>query len=146
MSFVDEPRRAVEQADNLVAVTMKRQAEMFAAERAKLEGQWDHGDNVSTEDLRLGRTTAVSSPPPSSFLKVSRPISHQREAQCLGRQRRCVRQKAPIRCETVIPAEINLPPKSSWRFSEFELLVKMRPPDAYFLTLPAALSTLRRLL
>jgi hypothetical protein len=53
VSFVDEPRRAVEQADNLVAVTMKRLAEMFAAERAKLEGQWDHGDNVSTEDLRL---------------------------------------------------------------------------------------------
>jgi hypothetical protein len=53
VSFVDEPRQAVQQADNLVAVTMKRLAEMFAAERAKLEGQWDHGDNVSTEDLRL---------------------------------------------------------------------------------------------
>lgn len=53
VSFVDEPRRTVEQADNLVAVAMKRLAEMFAAERAKLEGQWDRGDNVSTEDLRL---------------------------------------------------------------------------------------------
>ncbi len=53
VSFVDEPRRAVEQADSLVAVTMKRLAEMFAAERAKLEGQWDRGDDVSTEDLRL---------------------------------------------------------------------------------------------
>jgi len=53
VSFVDEPRRAVEQADNLVAVTMKRLAEMFAEERARLEGQWDRGDNVSTEDLRL---------------------------------------------------------------------------------------------
>ena len=53
VSFVDEPRRTVEQADNLVAVTMKRLAEMFAAERARLEGQWDRGDNVSTEDLRL---------------------------------------------------------------------------------------------
>jgi hypothetical protein len=53
VSFVDEPREAVEQADNLVAVTMKRLAEMFAAERARLEGQWDRGDNVSTEDLRL---------------------------------------------------------------------------------------------
>ena len=51
--FVDEPRRVVEQADSLVAVAMKRLAEMFAAERAKLEGQWDRGDNVSTEDLRL---------------------------------------------------------------------------------------------
>jgi len=53
VSFVDEPRRAVEQADGLVAVTMKRLAEMFAAERAQLEGQWERGENVSTEDLRL---------------------------------------------------------------------------------------------
>ena len=53
VSFVDEPRRAVEQADGLVVETMKRLAEMFSAERARLEGQWDRGDNVSTEDLRL---------------------------------------------------------------------------------------------
>ncbi|HEY2119527.1 MAG TPA: hypothetical protein VGH37_10115 [Candidatus Acidoferrum sp.] len=53
VGFVDEPRRAVEQADNLVAGTMKRLAEIFAEERSKLEGQWDHGENVSTEDLRL---------------------------------------------------------------------------------------------
>jgi hypothetical protein len=52
-SFVDEPRQVVEQADTLVAVAIKRLAEMFAAERTKLEGQWDRGDNVSTEDLRL---------------------------------------------------------------------------------------------
>ena len=53
VGFVDEPRQAVQQADSLVAVAMKRLAEMFAAERAKLEGRWDRGDNVSTEDLRL---------------------------------------------------------------------------------------------
>jgi len=53
VSFVDEPRQVVEEADSLVAVAMKRLAEMFAAERARLEGQWDSGDNVSTEDLRL---------------------------------------------------------------------------------------------
>ena len=53
VSFVDEPRQVVEQADSLVAVAMKRLAEMFAAERARLEGQWDRGDNVSTEDLRV---------------------------------------------------------------------------------------------
>jgi hypothetical protein len=53
VSFVDEPRRAVELADSLVAVTMKRLAEMFTAEREKLEGQWERGENVSTEDLRL---------------------------------------------------------------------------------------------
>jgi hypothetical protein len=53
VSFVDEPRQVVEQADSLIAVAMKRLAEMFAAERARLESQWDRGDNVSTEDLRL---------------------------------------------------------------------------------------------
>jgi hypothetical protein len=53
VGFVDEPRRAVEQADNLVAGTMKRLAEIFAEERGKLESQWDKGENVSTEDLRL---------------------------------------------------------------------------------------------
>jgi hypothetical protein len=51
--FVDEPRAAVAQADELVAATMKRLAEIFAAERSKLEQQWDRGDNMSTEDLRL---------------------------------------------------------------------------------------------
>jgi hypothetical protein len=51
--FVDEPRRAVEQADQAVAEAMKRLAEMFAAERSNLEGQWDRGGDVSTEDLRL---------------------------------------------------------------------------------------------
>jgi hypothetical protein len=52
-SFVDEPRHAVEQADNLVATAMKHLAEVFAGERQKLEGQWDRGDQVSTEDLRV---------------------------------------------------------------------------------------------
>jgi hypothetical protein len=51
-AFVDEPRRAVEQADGLVAETIKRLAEMFAEERDRLERQWDRGDDVSTEDLR----------------------------------------------------------------------------------------------
>ena len=51
--FVDEPRRAVEEADELVAQTMKRLAESFAEERARLEGHWDRGDDVSTEDLRI---------------------------------------------------------------------------------------------
>ncbi len=52
-NFVDEPRHAVEEADALVANVMKRLAEMFAAERANLEHQWDRGDNVTTEDLRV---------------------------------------------------------------------------------------------
>ena len=32
---------------------MKRLAETFADERQTLESQWDRGDDVSTEDLRL---------------------------------------------------------------------------------------------
>jgi hypothetical protein len=51
--FVDEPRRAVEHADALVADVMKRLAEGFASERAQLEKQWDRGDNITTEDLRV---------------------------------------------------------------------------------------------
>lgn len=52
-AFVDEPRKAVQEADSLVASAMKRLAEVFADERSKLEQQWDRGDSVSTEDLRL---------------------------------------------------------------------------------------------
>jgi hypothetical protein len=51
--FVDEPRRAVEQADALVAEVIKRLADSFASEHGKLESQWGRGDDVSTEDLRI---------------------------------------------------------------------------------------------
>ena len=37
----------------LVADVMKRLAESFASERGTLEKQWDRGDNVTTEDLRV---------------------------------------------------------------------------------------------
>lgn len=53
VSFVDEPRQAVQQADNLVANAMKRLAEVFAEERGRLDQQWSRGRDVSTEDLRL---------------------------------------------------------------------------------------------
>ena len=51
--FVDEPRGTVKDADKLVATVMQRLAEGFANERSGLEKQWDSGDNVSTEDLRV---------------------------------------------------------------------------------------------
>jgi hypothetical protein len=51
--FVDEPRAAVNQADELVAMAMKRLAESFSQERTAMERQWDRGDQVSTEDLRI---------------------------------------------------------------------------------------------
>jgi len=51
--FVDEPRHAVKKADELVARVMKDMAATFSDERSKLERQWEQGDKVSTEDLRL---------------------------------------------------------------------------------------------
>jgi hypothetical protein len=50
--FVDAPRQAVAQADGLVAELMQHLAKTFADERGRLEGQWDQGNDVSTEDLR----------------------------------------------------------------------------------------------
>jgi hypothetical protein len=51
---VDEPRKAVQEADALVAELMQRLAQTFAAEREDLESRWSGGDDVSTEDLRHG--------------------------------------------------------------------------------------------
>jgi hypothetical protein len=53
VGFVDEPRQAVEQADALVTGALARLAEIFAEECTRIVGQWDRGDDVSTEDLRL---------------------------------------------------------------------------------------------
>ena len=51
--FVDEPRKAVQDADALVAQTTKQLADSFSRERTKLEKEWDRGDDVSTENLRI---------------------------------------------------------------------------------------------
>jgi hypothetical protein len=53
VGFVDEPRKAVQEADALVSSTIKRLSEVFANERQNLEQQWGRNDNVSTEDLRV---------------------------------------------------------------------------------------------
>jgi len=55
-SFVDQPREAVAEADSLVADLMQRLAASFSQEREQLEAQWDRGDDVSTEDLRVALT------------------------------------------------------------------------------------------
>ena len=52
-AFVDEPRRAVQRADALVADVLKRLTDTFTNERTSLERQWDRGDSVTTEDLRV---------------------------------------------------------------------------------------------
>ncbi len=51
--FVDDPRRAVEDADGLVATVMQELANGFAQERERLEAQWGRGEDISTEDLRV---------------------------------------------------------------------------------------------
>ena len=51
--FVDEPKGSVQKADGLVAEMMGRLTQMFSEERTRLEGQWERGDDVSTEDLRI---------------------------------------------------------------------------------------------
>ena len=50
--FVDEPRAAVQQADVLVSEVIEQITQMFATEHSSLEGQWNQGNDVSTEDLR----------------------------------------------------------------------------------------------
>jgi hypothetical protein len=50
--FVDEPRRAVSEADALVSELTTRLTQSFADERRQLEERWGKAENVSTEDLR----------------------------------------------------------------------------------------------
>ncbi len=51
-NFVDEPRRAVEEADDLVSEMSERITSLFTQNREELERQWSAGDEVSTEQLR----------------------------------------------------------------------------------------------
>ncbi|MEU9303190.1 hypothetical protein [Streptomyces sp. NPDC048269] len=51
--FVDDPQDAVRSADSLVAEVMQNLAGTFATHKQGLEGQWDRGEQVATEDLRL---------------------------------------------------------------------------------------------
>jgi hypothetical protein len=53
-SFVDDPRRAVADGDELVAEVMQSLAESFAHERQRLEDELSHTGEASTEALRVG--------------------------------------------------------------------------------------------
>ena len=53
IGFVDDPRQAVRQGDELVGQVMKSLAETFSNERAMLEGLLDQTDKTSTETLRI---------------------------------------------------------------------------------------------
>jgi hypothetical protein len=54
--FVDQPRQMVEQADELVGDLIQQLTVGFSDKRSKLEAQWDKGDEVSTEELRVALT------------------------------------------------------------------------------------------
>ncbi|MFE1770616.1 hypothetical protein [Streptomyces sp. NPDC059008] len=51
--FVDDPRDAVQGADALVAEVMQSLAATFADHKQTLEEQWNRGDQVDTEGLRM---------------------------------------------------------------------------------------------
>ena len=51
--FVDDPGASVKQADELVASVLKSVTMSFSERRVALEQQWNGGENVSTEDLRV---------------------------------------------------------------------------------------------
>lgn len=52
-SFVDDPKRCVEQADGLVSDVVEQLSNGFAEARSRLEQQWSRGQEASTEDLRV---------------------------------------------------------------------------------------------
>lgn len=51
--FVDDPQSSVQQADTLVIEVVQELQTMFGSERNALEAQWQRGDDVQTEDLRV---------------------------------------------------------------------------------------------
>jgi hypothetical protein len=53
IGFVDDPRGAVQQADELVAKVMKSLAERFANQRAGIESELGQNDQASTENMRM---------------------------------------------------------------------------------------------
>ncbi len=51
-AFVDDPQRAVKEADELVAVVIQNLAATFADHKKDLESAWSQGE-PATEDLRI---------------------------------------------------------------------------------------------
>lgn len=51
--FVDDPRSAVQNAQQLVGEIVSELTEMFTRERSTLEGQWSSGGQADTEALRI---------------------------------------------------------------------------------------------
>jgi hypothetical protein len=53
VGFVDNPREAVGEAENLVSSAIGEIAGQFRQQRERLEASWDQGRDPSTDDLRL---------------------------------------------------------------------------------------------
>ena len=53
VSFVDDPRNAVQQAHQLVTQVTTELTETFTRERSGLESQWSGGGEADTEALRV---------------------------------------------------------------------------------------------
>ena len=51
--FVDDPRKSVTEAHQLVSELVQRIVDSFTQERSDLEHQWSKGNDASTEDLRV---------------------------------------------------------------------------------------------
>ena len=52
-AFVDDPRNAVQRAQQLVDDLVKELTDVFSNERSRLEGQWSGGGQADTEALRV---------------------------------------------------------------------------------------------
>src|SRR5215831_10541491 len=52
-AFVDAPRQAVKDAADLIQALIRKLSDSFTDERERLTKQWDRGEQVSTEDLRV---------------------------------------------------------------------------------------------
>ena len=53
ISFVDDPAKAVREADELVAAVMQSLADSFAKARSGFEGEISQAGNASTESMRV---------------------------------------------------------------------------------------------
>jgi len=52
-NFVDDPRKAVEEANALVSSALKQIEESFRDQHGQIQKQWTKGADASTEDLRI---------------------------------------------------------------------------------------------
>jgi len=52
-TFVDNPRKAVDDANVLVSTAMRQIEEFFRTQRAQIERQLNKGTVVTTEDMRI---------------------------------------------------------------------------------------------